>query len=233
MLGSGFIYTIANQQGMEYMETNQSSTDLGTVRNQLRASLIFILNQAKHLKVNTLTAQQSKYLRSILITGKQSLQFIDHIFKKPIIPKNLPLATSPAATASSANVLLVEDSPIIQQAHKILLENLGYSVDVAASGAEALQHFRKNYHDLILMDINLPDQSGIEVTAAIRRLEKKIVPIIMLTSHTEESIKKESLQAGASAFLTKPISKKKLNNTIQYWLQHDRPNSPTPTRRKK
>ena len=186
--------------------------NLKNTRYKVRTALHIIGKEAAALQEVSTSQSQKTSIRRILQAKQRLLKFVDSL------SMNLPLATSPSATASFANVLLVEDSPIIQQAHTLLLQELGYHVDVAANGKEALARFNKHY-DVILMDIGLPDQSGIAVTEKIRQLEKKFVPIIMLTAQSDEALKKASFKAGANAFLVKPTPPKKLDEIIRHWLQ--------------
>ena len=114
------------------------------------------------------------------------------------------------------SVLLVEDSPIVQVAHRAMLKSIGCRVDVARNGAEALQ-LSENKYDIIFMDVGLPDISGIEVTAKIRGRDsnnKNSVPIVALTTHEESDIHKQCLEAGMNKVEMKPISLDKLKKII-------------------
>jgi len=120
--------------------------------------------------------------------------------------------------ASSPLILLVEDDPVIQKVHRLMLEKIGYTVDIASNGPQALAMLDKKY-SAILMDVGLPDISGIEITTEIRRLEgsKKHVPIIALTAYVCEETKWECLAAGADEVATKPIKIEALATILRRW----------------
>jgi two-component system, OmpR family, aerobic respiration control sensor histidine kinase ArcB len=116
------------------------------------------------------------------------------------------------------NILLVEDELLLQIINRNMLESMGFSVDIASSGKEALRLSRKKY-DLILMDIGLPDISGIDVTAKIRHREfikknKKPVPIVAFTSYTQKEMHIKCLSSGMNNILIKPTTKVKIRKLI-------------------
>ncbi len=88
----------------------------------------------------------------------------------------------------SKEILIVEDNQMVQLALQAMLSKLGLKADIVSDGKTALAFYNQNYC-LILMDIDLPDMSGVEVTRQIRLLEKlhkHHVPIIAMTSHCDE-----------------------------------------------
>ena len=98
-----------------------------------------------------------------------------------------------------------------------MLEEIGCTTDIASSGREALEMFKKKAYDLIFMDVGLPDMDGLEVTREIRRLEKgKLhLPIIALTAHVLEEDRINCINAGADDILEKPILQTKLYEIIE------------------
>jgi carbon storage regulator CsrA len=117
--------------------------------------------------------------------------------------------------SSRGHILLVEDTPILQEVHRTFLEKLGYTVDIADTGKKALK-MSQNHYDLILMDLGLPDTSGIEVIKAIRRRRKLgNVPILVLTAFDVATMKQPAMESGANGFETKPLSMQKLDQAMQ------------------
>jgi two-component system aerobic respiration control sensor histidine kinase ArcB len=115
------------------------------------------------------------------------------------------------------NILLVEDEPVALTANRMMIEALGYTLDTAVNGQQALDLSTTKSYDLIFMDIGLPDINGIEVTAKIRRHEKTLQRhshIIALTTHPLDEIKEKSLTAGMDKVASKPISYEALSNLI-------------------
>ena len=103
-------------------------------------------------------------------------------------------------------VLLVEDNETIRHAFRILLEDCGYEVLEAASGQEALDHAEAGPPSVILLDLGLPDISGLDVTRRLRAGDRtRNVPVIALTGRALETDETACLEAGCTAYLSKPI----------------------------
>lgn len=114
-------------------------------------------------------------------------------------------------------VLLVEDDAIIQIINKSFLEMLGYEVDLARNGREALNLYSEK-HDLVLLDIGLPDINGYEVCQAIRqRVQGKRLPILALTAFGE-FVEDQCLAAGINEVAIKPMMKLELKEFLERWL---------------
>jgi CheY-like chemotaxis protein len=111
-------------------------------------------------------------------------------------------------------ILLVEDDPIAQQANSSALKYFGYKVDLSATGEKAISMAMRHQYLLVLMDIGLPDISGINATSIIRN-HKKTLPIIALTSHADSKTTRQCLIAGMCAVANKPISATDLNNLVK------------------
>jgi two-component system phosphate regulon response regulator PhoB len=111
------------------------------------------------------------------------------------------------------NVLVVEDEADIQQLVSYNLIRAGFHVTCADSGEEALERLRTEQIDCVLLDLNLPGISGLEVCIAMRKVELNIersIPIIMLTAKGEEEDVVSGLECGADDYITKPFSPKVL-----------------------
>lgn len=106
------------------------------------------------------------------------------------------------------DLLLVEDEEALSEPLAFLLEQEGYSVRVAGTGAEALEVWRREGADLILLDLMLPQMSGTEVCRRVR--ETSTVPIVMLTAKTSEADIVMGLELGADDYVTKPYKTREL-----------------------
>jgi two-component system, sensor histidine kinase len=110
---------------------------------------------------------------------------------------------------SLSPILVVEDHPITRCAIEEMLETLGYTADFAKNGEEALARYQETSYLLVLMDVELPGLSGIEVTKAIRNIEKKkhlkAAHIVAITSHCDDpACREKCLKAGMNAVQGKP-----------------------------
>ncbi|WP_428560548.1 MAG: PAS domain S-box protein [Solidesulfovibrio sp. DCME] len=128
-------------------------------------------------------------------------------------------AGQPAGDARRRRLLLVEDSRANQEMIRLFLENEPYDIEVAATGREALARFAPGRFDLILMDMEMPEMDGCAATEAIRRLEAACgswrTPVVMLSAHAFAVFEQKGLAAGADAFLTKPIRRAVLLDTLR------------------
>jgi CheY-like chemotaxis protein len=105
-------------------------------------------------------------------------------------------------------LLIVDDDEFQQRVLAQLLAAEGPELVFARSGTEALGLLRKRRPDLILMDIDLPDIDGVEVTRRIKAVEAlAAIPIVMITGHSEKQLVVDSLKAGACDFLVKPLQR--------------------------
>ncbi|MFN8671340.1 MAG: response regulator [Candidatus Sericytochromatia bacterium] len=122
------------------------------------------------------------------------------------------------STKYKLNILVAEDNVINQKVLLKLLNKLGYEIDLARNGTDALNLVKKNNYDLIFMDIQMPDMNGFEATKKILELDKENYPkIIALTANATEHDKRECLDVGMSDYMSKPISIEKIENTIIKW----------------
>ena len=117
-----------------------------------------------------------------------------------------------ALKTSRKRVLVVDDEPYIGRIIQLKLEAGPYTVELLQDGRAALDRLRGSTAvDLILLDIMMPHASGLEVLAELRRLpHRQDTPVIMLTAKGHEADRERAAELGATDFLTKPFSPKKL-----------------------
>jgi DNA-binding response OmpR family regulator len=110
-------------------------------------------------------------------------------------------------------ILVVDDEPTLRETLVEALEGEGFRVVAAADGREALTAFRAERPDLVLLDLMLPELSGIEVCRIIRA--ESGVPIVMLTAKDSELDKVVGLELGADDYVTKPFSLRELTARVR------------------
>jgi PAS domain S-box-containing protein len=115
------------------------------------------------------------------------------------------------------HILLAEDNMVNQKLVIRLLEKKGHTVDVVEDGRAVLEAVDRKTHDLILMDLQMPEMDGLAATAAIREKEKETgdhMPIIALTAHAMSGDRERCLKAGMDGYVSKPIEPERLFETI-------------------
>ena len=117
----------------------------------------------------------------------------------------------------SPTILVVDDEPQIRRVMRATLSAQGYTILEAANGDAALEQFRRERPDLILLDMNMPGMDGLETCRQIRATSN--VPIIVLTVRSSEKDKVHSLDAGADDYVTKPFGIEELLARIRAALR--------------
>ncbi len=120
-------------------------------------------------------------------------------------------------TPDTPRILLVDDEQAVQKLLAFPLHQEGYEVVPATTGQEALDRFRENEFDLVVLDIMLPQVDGFEVCRQLRA--KSSVPIIMLTAKAEEFDKVLGLELGADDYITKPFSMREFRSRVKAVLR--------------
>jgi CheY-like chemotaxis protein len=131
----------------------------------------------------------------------------------------LEAAEHPTADARQTRILIAEDSPDNRLVIGAYLRREPYQVDFAENGTEAVQKFKAQQYDIVLMDIQMPALDGLGATRLIRQWEAEQrlaeTPIIALTASVLEEDVRNALAAGCNMHLSKPIKKRTLIETIR------------------
>ena len=112
-------------------------------------------------------------------------------------------------------ILSVDDSSTMRKIISLALNGAGHTVTEAENGLLALEQLKKGPVDCIFLDINMPEMNGIEFLKA-RKNDSSIsgIPVFVLTTQDEESLKKEALSLGAKGFIIKPFQKEALLSVL-------------------
>jgi two-component system response regulator RegX3 len=125
----------------------------------------------------------------------------------------------------SGTVLVVEDEPALAETVQYSLEREGFKVSVAADGNDALQRFRTEPPSLVLLDLMLPELSGLDVLRIMR--DESTVPIVIVTAKDSEADKVAGLELGADDYVVKPFSMRELVSRVRAQLRRAGMGAPT------
>ena len=154
---------------------------------------------------------------SVMYNTLQEILGIKNVCQPPTVKERHPSAD--LRNIQGAHILLVDDNSINQEVATEFLEEAGMIVTVAANGRECLDVLRHRVYDLVLMDIQMPEMDGLEVTRIIRRDDQfKDLPIIAMTAHAMTGDREKSLAAGMNDHITKPIDPALLYRTLKRWI---------------
>jgi CheY-like chemotaxis protein len=150
-------------------------------------------------------------------------------------PSTTGRPATPAPAAGALHILLAEDNLVNQKVALAMLSGRGHEVRVANNGREAVAAFQLEWFDLILMDMQMPELSGYEATAAIRELERTSgghIPIIAMTAHAMKGDRERCLAAGMDDYVSKPFTLADLIDVVERVpagaLAEDGPVTPAP-----
>ena len=125
-------------------------------------------------------------------------------------------------------ILIVEDNPQNMRLVEMLLRAKGYTLLKATDGEKAINIATKERPDLIIMDIQLPKISGLEVTRRLRQLPAfSHIPIIALTAYAMKGDKEKFIKGGCDAYLSKPINTRELPKVVSEILFHHQKDNPS------
>lgn len=126
--------------------------------------------------------------------------------------------TAPPEMARPLRILVADDSPFNQQVAAGLLELKGHQVRLASDGHEAVELWREQPFDIVLMDIEMPELDGLAATRSIREIELTTgthVPIVGLSAHALAGFRERCLEAGMDTYITKPIQVEELYKSLE------------------
>jgi two-component system cell cycle response regulator DivK len=127
--------------------------------------------------------------------------------------------TNDSTSGSAKTVLVVEDNELNMKLFHDLLEAHGYNILQTKDGMDALRIAREHKPDLILMDIQLPEVSGLEVTKWIKEDENlKSIPVIAVTAFAMKGDEEKIRNGGCEAYIAKPISVTDFLDTVRKFL---------------
>lgn len=125
----------------------------------------------------------------------------------------------PSVLKHKPRILAVEDVKMIQHLLTLYFTKFKCSIDIAESGAEAIELVQANKYDFILMDIGLPDIDGVTLTETLRKFHvEQDIPIVTLTAHSDPELKKACYDIGVTEYLVKPIDDRGVHSLLQKYF---------------
>jgi len=121
----------------------------------------------------------------------------------------------------TATILYIEDNPLNMRLVRKILNSMGYDMIEAIDGISGMEIAENAHPDLILMDVNLPDMDGLEVTGKIKAIPHlRHIPIVALTANAMHGDRDRCLAAGCDGYIAKPVARQELRNVIEHFLAH-------------
>lgn len=152
-------------------------------------------------------------------------EYIASYIKRPIDKENLKRAIHnasnvPAEKKGEKRILIVDDDIIYREEIRKVMENIGYEVDEAKTGLDAINIINKKLPDLIVLDVILPDIDGFKILNRLKEdISTKHVPVILLSSIEKAEEKAKGINLGAADFITKPFSAIEFSARIEMLLE--------------
>ena len=189
-------------------------------------------DQLKTLKIALLTSAGSPALRgrraamfaATLVKPVKQSELLDAIVTAFAAPNAAARrsrarpARRPRRAARTLRVLVAEDNPTNQKLVSALLDQHGHRVSIVSNGRQAVERAAQEPFDLILMDVQMPEMSGLEATVAIREAERQSgrrIPIVALTARAMAGDREQCLAAGMDAYVSKPVRPEELFSAIE------------------
>ncbi|MCX6130309.1 MAG: response regulator [Proteobacteria bacterium] len=126
------------------------------------------------------------------------------------------------ASSTAVFILLVEDNAINIKIASRMLVKLGFAVDTALNGQQAIEAIKIKQFALILMDLQMPEMDGLTATHWLRAHQQELIylpPIVAMSANYSPAELEKCLQAGMVDFIPKPVSMDHLAKTLQRWTQ--------------
>jgi CheY-like chemotaxis protein len=121
---------------------------------------------------------------------------------------------------AGARILVAEDEPITQDVWRFVLGDVGFVVDIATNGLQALELAGENSYSVILMDMQIPEMNALEATRAIRAESlNRETPILAMTANDLDEDRDACLAAGMNGHISKPVLPEVLYRTLLAWLE--------------
>jgi len=173
---------------------------------ELPAILLFPVGQTLKPGTNSSHGRLTKPLRRTQLLDQLTL-VLNASPAQEVSPSPPDDVTPPESTEKTLRILLAEDNPVNQQVASRMLQRLGYQIDIASNGREAIEAMKNKRYDVLFMDVQMPVMDGL---AATRLIVSTYAPddrprIIALTANAMQSDRQRCMEAGMDGFISKPF----------------------------
>jgi CheY-like chemotaxis protein len=210
-----------------------------------KAGAVAIVNDiTEHVKIESEVERISTALEtqvSIIETAQAELQQLaqklgkskwDDAASAAAVKEDNKISSPQEAEELNKLILVVDDVPVNRKLLSIQLEKLGYSVEQADDGKPAVEKVKKTHYGLVLMDLDMPELDGFQATMAIRewdRETKQHTPVVAMTSYDREGDREKCLSHGMDDYLSKGVTKKRLQEVVDRCIRKKKSFSPAAT----
>lgn len=217
--GMKVVETESVEQALELIQ-NGNHYDCALIDAHIPAQMLVRLKHAISRPILTSVVREDFEGKEVLVKPVRRSRLKEVLLQGFINSnKEIKEQSPPKPLAQDVAILIVEDNPINQKVLLKMLQNLGYSADIANNGQEAIEAFRLKTYDIIFMDLHMPEMDGLEATRRIRAESTYSNPLIIaITAAAMEVDRVECLKAGMNSFLSKPIRGKELERLLQDYL---------------
>ncbi len=147
--------------------------------------------------------------------------FEHHILRNYILPwfPGIPLKDMDVSVGIQKNlsVLVAEDNLINQKVAETIFSNLGYTIEIANDGSEAVDMVKKKAYDVVFMDLQMPGKDGVDATVDIRGMGYQM-PIVAMTATASKVGRESALNSGMNDYITKPVKVEDVRSVLQKWF---------------
>jgi len=128
----------------------------------------------------------------------------------------------------AASILIIEDDPLVRQFVELVLGQAGYNVSSVATGELGLRSLQTSRWDLVLLDIQLPDMTGVALLRLLRRYQRVKATVMMMTAKGDVGTVREAMEAGADGYMVKPFTPEDLTRRVEAMLNPKPKAEPSP-----
>lgn len=195
-------------------------SDIDILNHEVRTPLAGLLGMIGQLGSTSFNTDQKRCLQEIQLASQKLIHAMESLLQEK---QPLPLKKAERVDASieettrpaKKKALLIEDSFLVQQAQKRMLEGLGYVVHAASTGKEGLALYALEDYDLAVMDVGLPDMSGIEILQKMQAYPRNPhMKKVVVTAFVSDAVIQSCKAQGCGAVLNKPLSTVQLQSAL-------------------